>query len=541
MLGGIGLLLGALVLSSCTTNFCSDYDKANIAYPFEQGVTVYCDAADLPSQYSVENNTAWYPYSDNQNLVAYIPVDSDGQFAAEKASYLVSNIISNATSNGYDLPSQEYWKQIDQLVLDAAIEAHNEYATEHNASLEEGEEAMPIYDTATITADDINPYTIPDCNNADDEGAEVNDGVLRTFGYVKFLGQKANDQGVMTDTLWANWDEWNSELKVTLGAGMVPTVEFENLYKSQMNNTIASYRSCIATTQANYGHYGANHDWMVNISGKDWNYAWGKGFLEGLIAYPVSAMVDTFAYAFDPTLSGVGQICALMLVTVIVRSIIMLLMLPSTISQQKMTAIQPQLAKLQAKYPNSTENKAEQARLTQEQMALYKRNKIHPFTSIIALFIQFPIFIAVWWAFEGSAVLSSGSVLNLRLSDTIRSVLSDFSGTWYLNTNGWWTALVLFLIMAGLQFVAMMLPQWINKKRTKNMTKLSKNPAQDTNTKRMKIVSYVMLIFTIIMGFMLPSAMGVYWAMGALMSIIQTSITQAVIIHKEKKKAGKHI
>ena len=116
--------------------------------------------------------------------------------------------------------------------------------------------------------------------------------------------------------------------------------------------------------------------------------------------------------------------------------------------------------------------------------------------------------------------------MNLQLSSSISSILSDFSGEWYLNSNGWWTAAVLFVIMAVLQFLAMMLPQWINKHRNKKLRKLTANPAADKNSKTMKWVNIVMLAMTIIMGFSLPAAMGLYWAIGALISMLQTSITQ---------------
>jgi len=154
----------------------------------------------------------------------------------------------------------------------------------------------------------------------------------------------------------------------------------------------------------------------------------------------------------------------------------------------------------------------------------------------LAMIVQFPVFICVWGALQGSAVLSSGQVLNLRLSDTIQSVLMNVSGTWVQNTTGWWTALVLFLLMSAFQWLAMMLPQWMTKKRTKKIAKTTANPAQDKQTNTMKWVSYGMLIFTIVMGFALPAAMGVYWAIGALISMIQTVITQAVMSKKQDKE-----
>ena len=46
-------------------------------------------------------------------------------------------------------------------------------------------------------------------------------------------------------------------------------------------------------------------------------------------------------------------------------------------------------------------------------------------------------------------------------------------------------------------------------------------------------------VLTIIMGFMLPAAMGVYWLIGGVISIAQTLITQLIMSKSSKKKGIK--
>ena len=94
---------------------------------------------------------------------------------------------------------------------------------------------------------------------------------------------------------------------------------------------------------------------------------------------------------------------------------------------------------------------------------------------------------------------------------------------------------MLFLLMALFQIGAMMIPQWINKRRLKSIPKTSANPAQDKNGSSMKMMSWFMVIFTVIMGFALPAAMGLYWAISALISLAQTLITQSIMARKNKK------
>ena len=201
-----------------------------------------------------------------------------------------------------------------------------------------------------------------------------------------------------------------------------------------------------------------------------------------------------------------------------------------------MTELQPELAKIQQKYPNSNTNQYEKQRLAQETQALYKKHKINPFTSILVMFVQFPIFICVWGAMQGSAQLSSGAVLGLNLSTSISQVITTWSN-WKDPASGVWTAVVLFLLMSAAQTVAMLLPQWLAKAKKKKIAKLGRNPAQKESDNKTKWFTYIMLAMIIIMGFSLVSALGVYWLVGALFSIGQTLITHAIMNRKSNKKS----
>ena len=550
--GGLVAVFGAALLSGCVGNFCSEIDQAHIAYPYEQGVTVYCSKEEIPEDYKKDNENADYPlswqvYPGNDNLWAYIPVDETGSFAAKKAEYLSGTIITLAKNNSIKTPSYAYWKKADQYVLDNSIKLYAE------AKLNEANPDSLATDTqietkaeeikASVTANDINPFSAPDCVG-NEEGVTANyNSILRNYGYWKFDG--INEDG--SHTVFGNWSKMNEQIKKDFddagyeGKTLVPNSDFERVYKNYITSKFSSVRTCISTIgrAEGFGHYGPSSNWSVQIEKTTWGRAWSKGLFEGLIVYPVACLVDALTFNIDPALSGMGQIVALIITTIIVRLVVMALTFKGTLDQQKMQALQPQIAKIQAKYPNSKENQSQAQRLQQETMALYKRNKVSMASSFITLIVQLPVFISVWGALQGSAALSTGEILNLRLSDSISSVLMNFSGSWYANTNGWWTALVLFLLMSGLQFVSVKLPQWLTKAQTKNQAKLTANPAADDNARRMKWMTYIMLIFTIIMGFALPAAMGVYWAIGALMSMVQTLITQLIIKKRFVKKQGK--
>ena len=200
-----------------------------------------------------------------------------------------------------------------------------------------------------------------------------------------------------------------------------------------------------------------------------------------------------------------------------------------------MNELQPEIQKIQAKYPNSNTSQYDKQRMAAEMQKLYKKNHINPLSSLLVMIIQFPVFICVWGAMQGSAYLSTGSFLGLRLSDSIGSTI--FSASSWKNGGGA-TALILFLLMAAAQTVAMLLPQWIQKRKAAGVAKLGKNPAQKSQANKMKWFTWIMLAMIILMGFSLASAMGVYWLVGALFSIGQTLITQVITEKNSKKNKG---
>ena len=170
--------------------------------------------------------------------------------------------------------------------------------------------------------------------------------------------------------------------------------------------------------------------------------------------------------------------------------------------------------------------------LAQEQMKLYKKNKIHPFRQILVMFIQFPVFIAVWGAMQGSAILTQGSVFGLQLTTvTSNAIMAANSETPF--------AIVLIIIMSIAQFISSKLPTWFqNWKGKKYSTVTVKNEAVEKQNQSMKMMSTVMLVVIIFMGFTLPAAMGIYWFIGAIISIAQTLIMEAVQTHN-RHKSGK--
>lgn len=464
----------------------------------------------------------------------------------------VKSINTSASTNYLSLPSDFYWNYLDNKVIDEMYlkanadgylaDIEEDYDTTYELFYGYSNDALNDYrNNPTTEKEEIllegGEYTLDNGNKETVLGR--NKSLFTLYGRYKYISDDTSNALNMADgNYWSKINTWNNEIleevKINDTTSMVNgfnmSSDYFSLYQQNMNSRVSTINSCISIDEGFYGHISDDPlNETVQITNKsNWGDAWSHGWLEGLLVFPIGYMTEYFSHAFG--MNGVGQILSVLLVTFIVRGLFMLLSFRSTLSQQKMQYLQPEIAKLQEKYPNSNTNEYEKQRLAQAQMNLYKRYKVHPFSSLIVLIFQFPIFIAVWNGLSGSASLSVDAVLGLRLSDTISNVLFTWS-----NWPGaeCWTALILFLLMSTAQIISMQLPQWLSKRRNKDVTKMYKNPAANSQQKQMKIVQWVMTIFIIIMGFTLPAAMGVYWLAGALFSMIQTTIMHFIMIkHK---------
>ena len=486
IISGLGLVLGSLALSGCTKSFCNVDDQAHIMYMFDYGVTQYYDsAAEDRSQLFTENNNIFVKYTELNSM-------------PEKSGIYIAN--KKAEETGAPIPSLGFWKALDEVVLDKALE---------KSSLNK----------STVTYSELFQS-------------------LNDYGYLKFT--TTEEKGKAFD----NFESYVKEAATKVGVDDCPTEDYLKDYKDGLSATIQTYRSCLAIEENQYGYYGYDsgidgfrpNPASVTISKKTWGGAWKQGLFQGLLIYPIGWVLESFIGLFSGhdianLQNGVPQVLALLLVTFIVRGLVLALTFKSTTATSKMQLLQPEITKIQQKYPNSNTSMNEKQRMAMEMQALYKKHHINPLASLLTTFIQFPIFMCVWGAIQGSASLSTGSLLGLNLSSSISTTIFN-SANW---ANGSAiTALVLFLLMAAGQVMQMLLPRILQKKKTKNIAKLGKNPAMKAQQNKTMMFTIIMMGMIIIMGFTLVSAMGVYWLVGSIFSLVQTLITFAIGNRKKK-------
>lgn len=180
-----------------------------------------------------------------------------------------------------------------------------------------------------------------------------------------------------------------------------------------------------------------------------------------------------------------------------------ILMLPVNLSQmktmRKQQALQPEVAKLQAKYKNDPQ------KMQEMQMKLYKENNVSMFGGCLPLLITYPIFIAMFSVFRQLA--ADGKLTGMRFTPLI----PDLSA----NNN---------IILAALSVGTMLLSTYITTMRTKT----ADNPAAASANK----MQYMMAVLFGWITYSSNSALGLYWITGNLFRMIQGLILNAV----EKKK-----
>ena len=184
---------------------------------------------------------------------------------------------------------------------------------------------------------------------------------------------------------------------------------------------------------------------------------------------------------------------AIILLTIIVRTLVWPIMAKSTRSMKRMSKLQPLMKEIQEKY------KDDQPRQSAEMMKLYKDYGINPVGGCLPMFIQIPIFFGCLYMLQPAAELRGQSFLwvkDLTLPDTVTHFLG-----FAINP--------LPLLMGLTGFLQMkMMPQ---------------SPSMDKMQQR--IFMFMPLVFVFFV-YTFASGLSLYYTVQNLFSIFQTWVTQ---------------
>lgn len=234
-----------------------------------------------------------------------------------------------------------------------------------------------------------------------------------------------------------------------------------------------------------------------------------EDFFNALLVWPMAQVINHAA----PVLGVAGAIA---LVTASVHLLVTLASWKSTMSQQRMQLIQPELTKIQKKYEGK-EDEASKMKMSNEMMALYKKYDINPLGSMLPLFLQMPILFAIYHAVQRAEVVLKGSFVGMSLS------VSPLEGLLQNHNFGY---LILVLAMFAAQIGSMMLPTMLANMKAKKQAEAQGRKYTPTP---MNNTMMPMMIMILALSVTWPSAMTVYWVISSLVSIIKTLLTQALL------------
>ena len=184
---------------------------------------------------------------------------------------------------------------------------------------------------------------------------------------------------------------------------------------------------------------------------------------------------------------------AIIIVTILMRALIFPLTLKQEQSMKKMRDSQPEIDKIKEKYKDNPQ------KMNEEVMKFYKDNNINPMGGCLPILIQMPIFVALYYAFSGSAIPNDATFLwfNLKKPDELFKI-----GSFAVN--------LLPILNTGVTY--------IQQKIMSDATK-----GQETNN-TMQSMLYTMPIMMLVLFYNMPSGVTLYYLVSGILSVIQQHI-----------------
>ncbi|RCW42951.1 YidC/Oxa1 family membrane protein insertase [Paenibacillus prosopidis] len=198
-------------------------------------------------------------------------------------------------------------------------------------------------------------------------------------------------------------------------------------------------------------------------------------FWEKNVVYYFAITLDTFANWF-----GNSYGLAILLLTIIVRTLILPLTLKQYRSSKAMQALQPQMAEIKKKYKDNPQKQQE------ETMKLFQTHQVNPMAGCLPLVVQMPIFIALYNSIYMNPDIREHTFLWLQLGE---------KDPYY----------ILPILAAATTFIQSKMMQ---KQQTQTMPGMG-----------MMLAIFPVLIFVMAISF--PAALPLYWVYSNIYTIVQ--------------------
>ncbi|MHA1598055.1 MAG: membrane protein insertase YidC [Alphaproteobacteria bacterium] len=196
---------------------------------------------------------------------------------------------------------------------------------------------------------------------------------------------------------------------------------------------------------------------------------------------------------------------SILLLTVLIKLLFFPLANKSYTAMSKMRKLQPEMVKLKERFGD------DKARLNQEMMALYKREKANPASGCLPMLVQIPVFFALYKVLFVTIEMRQtpffGWIHDLSAPDP--TILWNLFGLIPWDPAAYLPAAVLIGVWPIVMGITMFLQQKLNP--------------QPTDAMQAKIFMFLPFLFTFLLA-QFPAGLVIYWAWNNLLSILQQKV-----------------
>ncbi len=263
-----------------------------------------------------------------------------------------------------------------------------------------------------------------------------------------------------------------------------------------------------------------------------------ENFWEGLWGWPISILSWPIAWICSNIGKGLGNsfFWGILFTTLIVRTLAWPIYSKQNSMSLKMSLMQPEMTRIQRKY-GSRKDPQSQQQMQIEMMKLYKKYKISPLGCVGTMFLQFPIFMAMY---EVVRRINATSIVNVNGVDVVQYGTfalknTKIFGYFELNTSFFEAGLIrdkIFAVVLALSFAGMtLLSQKLAQKKPKYVKDYNRNKPstaqQEQQQKQMKMMNIIMTIMFIFMS-LSSTSLALYWLIGSIYQLFQSFIGRKI-------------
>ena len=199
---------------------------------------------------------------------------------------------------------------------------------------------------------------------------------------------------------------------------------------------------------------------------------------------------------------------AIIAMTLVMRAVFYPLFASNIRTQMGMQAVQGELDEINKKYKDNAE---ERGRRTME---LFKEHKVRPFSAFLALLVQIPVFIALYYAFFREGLPKIATNLLYPFVHVPAVVNTEFLG--FLNLLQPHN-IILAIIVAALQFAVVR----FSLSRIKKPATATPSEKDKAMQMQQQIMMYFLPAIMGVVSYSVPAAVGIYFSAGSIFSLAQ--------------------